>query len=109
MRMIRDHPHFQNSSDLHNHTDDQNGGFLQQANSLKSEHCYCHQPRESHLVTVGLRVTWSSTGVAFILTNGVEAVNVEAGWTPVSYVDLLQAVVRAVDQRELHIHHARLV
>ena len=43
------------------------------------------------------------------LTNGVETVDVEARWVSVSYVDLLQAVVGAVGQRDLHRHHTGLV
>lgn len=35
---------------------------------------------------------WDSC-VAVILTDGVEAVDVEARWAPLSYMDLLQAVV----------------
>lgn len=44
-----------------------------------------------------------------ILTDGVKAVDVEACWASVSYVDLLQAVVGAVGQYDLHSHHTGLV
>ena len=47
--------------------------------------------------------------VVLILTDSVKAVDVEARWAPVSYMDLLQAVVRAVGQYNLHGHHAGLV
>lgn len=43
------------------------------------------------------------------LTDCVKAVDVEACGTPVSYVDLLQGVIRAVGQDDLHGHHAGLV
>lgn len=42
-------------------------------------------------------------------TNRVKAVNVEAGWTFLSYMDLLQAVVRVVGQYDLDGHHTGLV
>lgn len=42
-------------------------------------------------------------------TNGVKAVDVEAGWTLLSYMDLLQEVVRVVGQYDLNGHHAGLV
>lgn len=42
-------------------------------------------------------------------TNGVKAVDVEAGWTLLSYMDLLQAVVRVVGQYDLNGHHTGLV
>lgn len=43
------------------------------------------------------------------LTNSVKAVNVETGWTSLSYMDLLQAVVRVVGQYDLDGHHTGLV
>lgn len=51
-----------------------------------------------------------STRVPLILTNGVEAVDVEAGWVSgFSYVNLLQAVVWVVGQYDLYSHHTGLV
>lgn len=43
------------------------------------------------------------------LTNSVKAVKVETGWTSLSYVDLLQAVVWVVGQYDLDGHHTGLV
>lgn len=42
-------------------------------------------------------------------TNSVKAMNVETGWTSLSYVDLLQAAVRVVAQCDLDGHHTGLV
>lgn len=47
--------------------------------------------------------------MSLTLTDSVEAVDAEARWAPVSYVDLLQDVVRAVGQYDLHHHHTGLV
>lgn len=50
------------------------------------------------------------THVPRILTNGVKAVDVEAGWVSgFSYVNLLQAVVWVVGQYDLYSHHTGLV
>lgn len=49
------------------------------------------------------------THAAPVLTDGVKAVDVEACWAPVPYVDLLQAVVWAVGQYDLYSHHTGLV
>lgn len=43
------------------------------------------------------------------LTNGVKAVDVQAGRAALPYMDLLQGVVRVVGQYDLHRHHAGLV
>lgn len=49
------------------------------------------------------------TQVELKLTNSVKALNVETGGTSLSYMDLLQAVVRVVGEYDLYGYHTGLV